>query len=111
MANQSQGKLHGELVAAILIELSKLQYNCRVWKNATGTALSMDGRRVIKFGLPGASDILGIKWPGQFIAIEVKTGSGKQNPDQVAFQKMVESLGGVYVLARNIDDCIKAFVN
>lgn len=106
MAKESQTKLHQELVANILCELSKPQYNCRVWKNATGTALSMDGRRVIRYGLPGSADILGVRWPGQFIAIEVKTGSGRQNPDQLAFQKMVESLGGVYIVARSIQDLL-----
>ena len=102
MANESQYRLHQELVAEILCELSKPQYNCRVWKNATGTALSMDGHRVIKFGVPGAPDIIGLRWPGQFIGIEVKTGSGRQNPDQVSFQKMIESLGGIYIVARSL---------
>ena len=102
---ESKCAAHQELVAEVLCELSKPEYNCRVWKNATGTALSMDGRRVMRFGLPGAADIIGLRGPwGQLVAIEVKTGSGRQNPDQVAFQQMIIDHGGVYLVIRKIED-------
>ena len=78
-----------------------------MWKNATGTARSHDGRRVIKFGLEGSSDIFGITSDGRFLAIECKTGKAVQNKRQIAFEKMVTFFGGRYILARTIDDVLK----
>ena len=36
--------------------------------------------------------------------IEVKSKVGKQSDDQIAFQKLVESAGLTYVLARSVED-------
>lgn len=41
-------------------------------------------------------------------AIEVKTDVGRQSPEQKEFQKQWEKRGGVYLLARSIDDLMKA---
>jgi len=35
---------------------------------------------------------------GQFLAIECKSSTGRQSPAQVAFQRMIESFGGLYIL-------------
>jgi len=64
----------------------------------------MDTCRVISFGLKGSSDIIGIIKPGKFLAIEVKTGAAVQSKQQLAFAKMVTIMGGVYILAKSIDD-------
>jgi hypothetical protein len=74
-----------------------------VWKNFTGVARSMDGKRVIKIGNPGAPDIMGL-WRGRFIGIEVKSGAATQSNDQKLWQKMIETYGGVYIVARNLED-------
>ena len=67
----------------------------RVWANNTGMIKTDD--RVVKFGLKGSSDIIGI-YKGIFLGIEVKTGNAKQSKFQINFQKMVEKMGGIYVL-------------
>jgi hypothetical protein len=41
---------------------------------------------------------------GRTVFVEVKTEKGKQTPDQVQFQSMVSLYGGLYVIARSIDD-------
>lgn len=51
----------------------------------------------------GIPDIIVIK-NGLFIGIEVKKKGSYLSPDQRIFQKNVEAAGGVYVLARSIDD-------
>lgn len=95
---------HQKLVNDILREYGALPH-IRVWKNATGSARSHDGERVISFGLKGSADIMGIISPiGRFLAIEVKTGKAKQNPAQLNFQRMIERMGGVYVVARSLSD-------
>lgn len=88
-------------MAEILIAFGS-GYDLRIWPNNTG-ALQV-GERFVRFGLKGSADILGIARGGIMLAIEVKTGSGKQTTQQLAFQRMVEHYGGIYVLARSITD-------
>lgn len=69
----------------------------------------MDDSRTVSFGLKGSADILGILAPaGRFLAIEVKTGTGKQTPQQVRFEHMIRVMGGVYILARSVSCVAKA---
>lgn len=46
---------------------------------------------------------------GRFLAIELKTPSGKQRPDQVRFEGDVSRAKGRYVVARSLDE-VKAAV-
>ena len=57
----------------------------------------------IRFGSKGAADIF-VCANGRMIGIEVKTASGKLSPDQEAFGKALEAAGGIYIVARSIDD-------
>jgi len=105
MANYNS---HQILVNEILVALSKSPL-IRVWANNTGTAKSFDGERVIKFGLSGSADILGIIGPsGKFIAIECKTGNAIQSASQKNFSKMITDRGGIYIIARTVLDTLKA---
>lgn len=95
---------HQILVQKILVELSK-NPNIRVWQNASGVAKSMDDERVIKYGLNGSADIIGIIAPlGKFLAVEIKTGKARQSIQQIKFQEMITTRGGIYILARSISD-------
>ena len=64
-------------------------------------------RSFIRFGHPGASDIVCVV-KGLYIAIEVKDHKGKQSEDQIAFQRSVEAAGGHYLLVRSLDE-VKMF--
>lgn len=58
-----------------------------------------------RFRIKGVSDILGIHAPtGRFIAIEVKTETGRVTPDQKAFIDRINASNGVSFLARSIED-------
>lgn len=46
---------------------------------------------------------------GKFFAIEVKSAKGKQTEDQQAFQMAVERSGGLYILARSVEDVERVF--
>jgi hypothetical protein len=46
--------------------------------------------------------------PGRAFAIEVKTEKGKQRLAQAAWQSAWEKRGGIYVLARSVEDVYKA---
>lgn len=94
-------KPHEELVRRILAEIGARK-DLRVWKANTG-AVKTDGR-FIRFGLPGMADITGILAGGRRLEIEVKTGSARQTTQQKNFQEMIEHFGGIYILARSVDD-------
>lgn len=79
----------------------------RLWRQNTGAA-TLNGR-LVRFGTPGAADIQGIIRPtGRFLAIECKSAAGKQREEQVKWQRMVEEHGGLYVLARGVEDVDEA---
>ena len=56
--------------------------------------------------LKGLSDLSAIK-NGKTIYIEVKTSRGVQSEYQINFQREIESHGGIYILAKNINDVKK----
>lgn len=95
---------HGELVREILKTISQSE-DCRAWINNTGAYKS--GQRLIRFGLVGSSDIIGILRNGIFLAIEVKVGRDSQSDQQKNFEAMICRFGGVYILARNVGDAIE----
>lgn len=64
----------------------------------------MRGEGVIRYGLIGSSDIIGIREGGQMICVEIKIGTDKQREAQAKFQKMIERRGGIYILARSVED-------
>lgn len=62
------------------------------------------GARVIQSAPEGTPDLLGVISPGRAFAIEVKTEKGRQRTAQVAWQNAWEKRGGIYILARSIED-------
>lgn len=90
-----------------------------VWRNNTRTVMvaGKGGKpRPMFFGLPGSPDIIGVLPGGRFIGVECKkplgprggTNGSVQSDDQRAFQNECEKVGGLYVLARDVDDVRKA---
>lgn len=90
-------------------------------------------KRGVDFGLVGSADVIGmrkVKVVGtygygviacaegradvehpdghvviaQFLAVECKSDTGRQSEAQRNFQKMVESMGGLYLLVRDVSD-------
>ena len=82
----------------------------RIWRANVGVARI--NRRVVRFGVPGQADLSGILYPGVRLEIEVKQQTGRQSQDQKNFQRMVERMGGLYILARSVkevEDAIDIF--
>ena len=63
------------------------------------------------FGLKGQGDITGILKDGRRLEIEVKDHKGKLSPEQIEFGDMIKRNNGVYILARSLDDVIRALDN
>ena len=75
----------------------------RLWRSNTG--ISKFGDRFVSFGIKGQADMTGIVADGRRLEIEAKAAS-KQTPEQAAFQKTIVRFGGIYILARSIEDVI-----
>ena len=86
----------------------------RLWRNNTGALVDQQGR-FVRFGLcKGSSDLIGLRaleiTPelvgqrlAQFVALEIKTGSGTVSQEQQAFLRLVQELGGVAAVCRSIE--------
>lgn len=74
-----------------------------LWRNNIGVA-EIRGYKV-RFGVggPGGADLIGI-YQGTFIALEIKTSTGRQSDDQKIFQQLVEARKGIYKILRSVDD-------
>jgi len=73
-----------------------------VYKNNTGAIKTND--RYQAYGLPGSADIGIQPITGRFLALEIKTGSAKQNKQQLAFEKAVLKRNGIYKVIRSLED-------
>lgn len=88
---------HADLVNRLLLAVSPLGM---AWSNSTG-ALKNEGR-MIRYGLPGSSDILACI-NGRMIGIEAKVGRDAWRQKQRDFAAALTRAGGVYILARSTD--------
>lgn len=97
------------------IMLKMSQKGLMVWRNQVGKFKSPDGTRMINIGVVGSSDLMAVKptvitpeMVGKtlavFVAVEVKTATGRQSEAQKKWQTAVEKLGVEYILARSEDD-------
>ncbi len=92
-----------------LILKSILQYlnmipNVVCWRCNNGAVKI--GERFLRFSPNGIPDILGFVSGGRFLAIEVKSKSGKLSKEQKEWRDRMESYGCIYILARSIEDVI-----
>ena len=63
-----------------------------------------------KYAMKGIPDIIAIKI-GKFIGIEMKTETGKLSKEQADFARECVRHGGEYIVARSIDDVVRAGLN
>jgi hypothetical protein len=80
------------------------------WRANTGGMSKMyKGKSsYVRFGIKGAADITGILPDGRRLEIECKREGGYQSDDQKAFEAMIRSNNGVYILAHSLDELMKA---
>lgn len=95
----------GRIQLAILKHLRANGVMC--WRHEPNTYNHALGRHISNpYAMKGVPDILALHpdGSGRFLGIEVKTKRGVQSPDQKLFQRRCEALGGVYILARSVED-------
>ena len=101
------------------IMLCLSEAGCTVWRNETkrawvGKVIHQSGNQVtiamaqmILFGIAiGSSDIVGISPNGKFLAVEVKTATGRATKEQLAFIEAVRAAGGIAGIARTPEEAI-----
>jgi len=101
----------------IMLALSKA--GCIVWRNETGAAhvgkviykkgrqVTLDNAQMLPFGLcRGSSDIIGLCPRGRFLAVEVKTPTGRATKEQLNFIAQVKAKGGIAGIARSVEDAL-----
>jgi hypothetical protein len=85
------------------------------WRMNTGAGKLIDGARhtsrFVRFGFPGCSDIIGILDDGRWLAIEVKSPTGKATQEQLIFLAEIAKRGGVAFIARGIEDVDRHLFN
>lgn len=89
----------------ILKALGQLE-GCKAFRLNVGLARDRRGHAV-RFGVPGMADILVLVGP-VYLWLEVKAPSGRQSKQQKAFQKAVESIGGLYRVVKSVDEALAA---
>lgn len=81
------------------------------YRQQCGRFRTLDGRRVVAAtSIDGIADIMGV-FRGRPVAIETKTLTGAQRETQRRFQAAFERAGGLYVLARSVDDAMKELLD
>jgi hypothetical protein len=96
------GQLENKVQLAILKHLRAKDILC--WRNnSTGVYdAKLRGYRSNPYLIKGIGDILAIH-KGVFYSIECKAKT-KQSPDQIIWKKRLTQAGGVYVLAKSVED-------
>lgn len=89
----------------ILLALGALPH-VRVFRNSVGLARDPRSGAKVRFGLcVGSSDLIGL-CRGRFLALEVKTATGRPTPEQLAFIAMVRAQGGIAGVVRSVADAL-----
>ncbi|QHJ84041.1 MAG: hypothetical protein [Caudoviricetes sp.] len=93
-------KSESDIQSLILIYVTSLPESFAFRMN---TGVSNNDGRFTRYGIPGQPDIFMI-YRGRFIGVEVKTKTGRQSEKQKQWQRNCERAGGIYILARSVDD-------
>lgn len=101
------------------IMLALSEAGCIVWRHNVGQAwlgkpvhqagdqVTLTGAHKMPYGLcVGGSDLLGIAPGGRFLAVEVKTRTGRVSRPQQQFIHAVQTAGGIAGVARSVEDAL-----
>lgn len=101
----------GHIMDAVRLALGREPGLC-LWRNNIGVAemRGAPGQRahVVRFGVgsPGGADLIGL-YRGRFLAIEIKTPTGRLSAEQRTFGQLVTRLGGVYAVVRGEAEAVE----
>lgn len=109
-----------ELQNKIILAVQQAYPGARLWRNNVGLAYPVTSfkrangnpalMRPVRYGVVGSGDIAGwLYLDGRAIVahIEVKVGKDKQSDEQRIFMETVRKYGGIYVVARSVDQALE----
>ena len=91
------------------IQIEASRQGCRLFRYQVGLFYTRFGTPV-KCGTAGVSDLIGFDGP-RFLAVEVKTPSGRLSEEQCAFLNAVNSAGGLAFCARSVEEFVDKLNN
>lgn len=94
-----------EVLRSVTDYLARFPSLIRVWRQNTGAMYDARGR-FVRFGVPGAADLTGLLAGGRRVEIECKAPDGKLAEAQVHYRDGIIEMGGLYVVARSIEDVV-----
>lgn len=124
MMLKSKPPTANQMTADLLIKIARRFPDSMAWRNNTGRGIGwsqiksaigclhrrdIDGAlkflvRPMSFGLIGSADLLVVlARNGRLLGIEVKAEGDGQRIEQIAWQRRLESLGGGYIIAVDVD--------
>lgn len=99
--------------------LALSEAGCLVWRNETAgvwvgrvihqeaSSVTLAGARMIQAGLcKGGADIIGVAPDGRFLAVEVKSKTGRASTQQLNFIDAVRHRGGIAGIARSAQEAL-----
>ena len=106
-----------KLQRAIMLALSEAGYT--IWRNETGQfwtgqqlhragdQITLANASMVPCGLcKGSSDLIGIGPGGRFLALEVKTQTGRATVEQQNYINQVNARGGIAGIVRSVEDAL-----
>lgn len=80
------------------------------WRNQSGVIIRDLGykKSVINMGMAGSPDIFALH-EGTLYGFEIKDIKGRQNPNQVSFEKRFTDAGGRYYVIRDVQQVVDIF--
>src|SRR5262245_29166729 len=88
-----------QVVREVLVTLGA-RPDCLVRRRNVGKARDPKTGQVVTFGTQGEADVEVTVRGGREVFLECKSATGRQRPEQVAFQRRVTSLGAIYRVVR-----------
>lgn len=88
------------------IQVALVAAGVRLFRNQVGRFQTKEGRWVTTGLCVGSSDLIGWTGTGRFLAVEVKTPTGRTTPEQEAFIAAVRKSGGIAFVARSAEEAI-----
>lgn len=102
--DKPRGEREADIQQSIRLALG-LEQGLVLWRNNVGAAFHAETKRPVQYGVggTGGSDLIGLL-NGRFIALEIKSSTGRVRPEQADFINLVRATGGFAAIVRSVEE-------
>lgn len=97
--------IEGDIQRQIMLGIQQEWPTALIKRQNTGAGKDHAGN-FVRFGVPGQGDLACVIF-GLAVEVEVKTPTGRQSKVQKNYQAALERAGGIYVLARSVEEALE----